>query len=186
MKLSYSFLKDELALLEIRKHKWLESEKLGREIGFATAACDWIHQYGEAWKQFRLNIQAPKNIFAERRRHRRFPLNFPLQLKTGQNHLASYTNDLNLVGLSCTIPVFIPENTEIQMTIQLNNKDIPQKPKAKFQFSSRVVRISHSKEKESNICYEVFLPFTEQVRDYLRNCAPLVEDGSLQATASIA
>ena len=38
----YSFLNDELALLEIRKHKWIESEKCGREIGFASAALDWI------------------------------------------------------------------------------------------------------------------------------------------------
>ena len=62
MEENYSFLRDELALLEIRKHKWIESEKLGREIGFATAACEWIHKYGEAWKQFRLETAEVKAI----------------------------------------------------------------------------------------------------------------------------
>lgn len=49
----YSFLNDTLALEEIRKHKWIESEKAGREIGFATAAVDWIKKYGEQWLRFR-------------------------------------------------------------------------------------------------------------------------------------
>ena len=62
MKTDYAYLKDELALLEIRKHKWIESEKLGREIGFATAARDWISKYGTAWKDFRLETAEAKNI----------------------------------------------------------------------------------------------------------------------------
>ena len=45
----YSFLQDPEALSEIRKHKWLESEKIGEEVGFATAALDWINKYGHAW-----------------------------------------------------------------------------------------------------------------------------------------
>ena len=58
MENDYSFLKDELALNEIRKHKWIESEKCGREIGFATAAFDWIKRYGYAFKQCRDNMEA--------------------------------------------------------------------------------------------------------------------------------
>ena len=69
MKTSYSFLKDELALIEIRKHKWIESEKLGQEIGFATAAYDWINKYGYTWKQFRLDMEDNKNVFTERRQY---------------------------------------------------------------------------------------------------------------------
>ena len=52
MKINYSFLKDELALAEIRKHKWLESEKKGCEIGFATAALDWIKKHGLQWLEY--------------------------------------------------------------------------------------------------------------------------------------
>lgn len=52
MTTQYPFLKDDRALAEIRKHKWIESEKAGREIGFATAAFDWITQYGQAWLHY--------------------------------------------------------------------------------------------------------------------------------------
>ena len=54
MKINYPFLKDELAVIEIRKHKWIESQKRGEEIGFASAAMDWVNKYGEAWKQYRI------------------------------------------------------------------------------------------------------------------------------------
>jgi len=54
MSSSFSFLKSKHAVDEIRKHKWIESEKLGREIGFATAALDWIKKYGNSWSQFYL------------------------------------------------------------------------------------------------------------------------------------
>lgn len=49
MEKTYSFLADELVLQEIRKHKWLESEKAGHEIGFASAAYDWICHFGNDW-----------------------------------------------------------------------------------------------------------------------------------------
>lgn len=49
MKTDYPFLQDTQARHEIYKHKWIESEKAGREIGFASAALDWISRYGETW-----------------------------------------------------------------------------------------------------------------------------------------
>ena len=49
MKNKYPFLSDQIARQEIYKHKWIESEKAGREIGFASAALDWITRYGETW-----------------------------------------------------------------------------------------------------------------------------------------
>jgi hypothetical protein len=52
----YPFLKDELVLQEIRKHKWIESEKAGREIGFATAAYDWICRHGEDWLRHQISV----------------------------------------------------------------------------------------------------------------------------------
>lgn len=58
MKTDYSFLTDELALLEIRKYKWIESEKLGHEMGFATAAYEWISKYGDFWKQIQMKTEA--------------------------------------------------------------------------------------------------------------------------------
>lgn len=44
---------------EIRKHKWIESEKIGRDIGFATAAIDWIKNHGEEWRKHHSNETSP-------------------------------------------------------------------------------------------------------------------------------
>lgn len=38
---------------EIKKHKWLESEKAGSDIGGNKAALDWIHKHYESWKKDR-------------------------------------------------------------------------------------------------------------------------------------
>ena len=38
---------------EILKHKWIESEKAGRDIGFEHALTDWILNHRENWRKTR-------------------------------------------------------------------------------------------------------------------------------------
>ncbi len=38
---------------EILKHKWLESEKVGRDIGFERALLDWIRNHRDKWRASR-------------------------------------------------------------------------------------------------------------------------------------
>ena len=38
---------------EVLKHKWIESEKLGRDIGFDQALVDWIVNYRPSWRNSR-------------------------------------------------------------------------------------------------------------------------------------
>jgi hypothetical protein len=38
---------------EILKHKWLESEKAGHDIGFEKALLDWIVKHRSAWREKR-------------------------------------------------------------------------------------------------------------------------------------
>lgn len=38
---------------EILRHKWLESEKAGHDIGFERALLDWIIKYRSAWREKR-------------------------------------------------------------------------------------------------------------------------------------
>ena len=38
---------------EILKHKWIESEKAGHDIGFERALLDWIVKYRSQWRQQR-------------------------------------------------------------------------------------------------------------------------------------
>ena len=39
---------------EILKHKWIESEKAGADIGFEKALCDWIVKYRSSWRTKRM------------------------------------------------------------------------------------------------------------------------------------
>jgi len=34
---------------EIKRHCWIESEKMGQNMGFENAARDWISKYADAW-----------------------------------------------------------------------------------------------------------------------------------------
>jgi hypothetical protein len=45
---------------QILRHKWLESEKLGRDIGFDRAFLDWIRKHREPWRQSHRQ-QAPQS-----------------------------------------------------------------------------------------------------------------------------
>lgn len=38
---------------EILRHKWLESERLGYDIGFERALTDWIIKHRAAWRKSR-------------------------------------------------------------------------------------------------------------------------------------
>ena len=38
---------------EILKHKWIESEKAGRDIGFERALTDWIVRHRSKWRKTR-------------------------------------------------------------------------------------------------------------------------------------
>lgn len=48
---------------EILRHKWLESERLGYDIGFERALLDWIRKHREGWRSSRRprpHTDAPK------------------------------------------------------------------------------------------------------------------------------
>ena len=42
-------LHNKMVIEEINRHKWLESEIAGCDIGFEAAAKDWIKNHAEAW-----------------------------------------------------------------------------------------------------------------------------------------
>ncbi|MBN3040429.1 MAG: PilZ domain-containing protein [Candidatus Omnitrophica bacterium] len=92
MKDDYSYLKDPRALAEIRKHKWIESQKHKTEIGFATAALDWIKRYGRKWQEH--HDAADNDIFIERRKYRRF--DFESNVKAAKDHLEFIAESVNI------------------------------------------------------------------------------------------
>ncbi len=46
---------------EILRHKWLESERLGKDIGFERALLDWIRKYRDGW-QFEAGLRSQRNL----------------------------------------------------------------------------------------------------------------------------
>jgi hypothetical protein len=44
---------------EILKHKWIESEKVGSDIGFEKALLDWIVKHRSHWRDKRLKEGRP-------------------------------------------------------------------------------------------------------------------------------
>jgi hypothetical protein len=41
---------------EILRHKWIESEKAGRDIGFERALTDWIIKHRSKWRKSRQTL----------------------------------------------------------------------------------------------------------------------------------
>ncbi|MEI6076111.1 MAG: DUF4032 domain-containing protein [Verrucomicrobiota bacterium] len=41
---------------EILRHKWIESEKAGQDIGFERALTDWIINHRAAWRKSRQSL----------------------------------------------------------------------------------------------------------------------------------
>jgi hypothetical protein len=46
---------------EILRHKWIESEKAGRDIGFEQALTDWIIKHRSNWRRNRQMCAAASN-----------------------------------------------------------------------------------------------------------------------------
>ena len=47
-------LKDKRVIEEINRHRWIESEKAGHDIGFETAATEWLEKFSKAWMQYHM------------------------------------------------------------------------------------------------------------------------------------
>lgn len=48
-------LHNKMVIEEINRHKWLESEIAGCDIGFEAAAEDWLKNYAGAWVDYHAN-----------------------------------------------------------------------------------------------------------------------------------
>ena len=46
---------------EIDRHRWIESEKAGRDIGFDRASTDWLERFSQAWMDYHMPKQRPSS-----------------------------------------------------------------------------------------------------------------------------
>jgi len=51
---------------EILRHKWIESQKAGHDIGFEAALTDWIRHHRQGWAEEREDIERFEVHEAER------------------------------------------------------------------------------------------------------------------------
>lgn len=49
-----------MELEEINRHKWIESEKAGHDIGFERALTDWVVKYRALWLRHRQSLRAAR------------------------------------------------------------------------------------------------------------------------------
>lgn len=54
---------------EILRHKWLESERLGYDIGFERALLDWIRKHRDGWRAHRRGLLQQQQAQAASRPH---------------------------------------------------------------------------------------------------------------------
>lgn len=59
-------LKKREVVEEIERHKWFESERAGYDVGFDTAAEDWLKKFSVAWISYNMPAQL-KNLPPELR-----------------------------------------------------------------------------------------------------------------------
>ena len=53
-------LRNKKVIQEIKRHKWLESEIAGYDIGIEKATEDWLKRYAAAWLAYHSNLKNPK------------------------------------------------------------------------------------------------------------------------------
>ncbi len=68
-------LRNRKVIAEINRHKWLESEIAGYDIGFEAAAEDWLRKHSTAWIKYHFKISsqkttAPKKVSAVKKKKR--------------------------------------------------------------------------------------------------------------------
>jgi len=57
-------LKNKKVVEEINRHRWIESEKSGYDIGFEKASLDWLEKFSKAWMHY--HMPSRKKISASR------------------------------------------------------------------------------------------------------------------------
>jgi len=54
VKTKEKLLKNKNVIEEINRHRWIESERAGHDIGFDNASIDWLDRFSKAWMQYHM------------------------------------------------------------------------------------------------------------------------------------
>jgi len=113
------------------------------------------------------------SISDQKRKHTRFPLNYPVQLKFGGGadlqELEAISNNISLGGILLQAPMPVPQNCDVEfvMTVQKGKKGRP----IRLRGAGRVVRLEqHSSGRGFGIAIECKSPIYRifsQIRPFL-------------------
>ncbi|MDD5194656.1 MAG: PilZ domain-containing protein [Candidatus Omnitrophica bacterium] len=163
-KVTYSYLKDPRALAEIRKHKWFLSQEAKREIGFATAAIDWVKKYGEAWQEKHVKGLKDLEYFLERRKYRRFDINTELRLRQNDSQFLARVININYFGLLCRTQhfLYLGNNVNVELAIKKDKE-------CRINCNGIVERFSALPLNE----YELYVRFDDKGQQQIEDCLML-------------
>lgn len=146
-------LKDVAMLMEINRHKWLESEKAGRDIGFTAAAKDWLDKYSDNWQRHYCQNSARGNVFIERREFRRFALQAHVKIVTGGALTIARVANLSFVGVLCQTANKLKEGSRARIHLSFAGE----------KSLNCVVTVERSSRHADKKLYELFLRFDENI-----------------------
>jgi len=166
MKQKFNYLQHDEAVNEILKHKWIESQKSGRDIGFATAALDWIKKFGQSWKRAN-NINDELQELMERRRYRRFKINLPIKIKSSDLELDAQIKEFNHIGLDFTSDAPLDVESYVEITTLPSNDDCTF---SNMRLRAKVIKsISYQKSQNQNKKYLIFTLFDRDTQQKIIN-----------------
>ena len=61
-------LRNKKVIAEINRHKWLESEIAGYDVGFETAAESWLKNHAAAWVKYHMKNSSPTSPAKKRKK----------------------------------------------------------------------------------------------------------------------
>ena len=161
MRDTYPYLKDPRVLAEIRRHKWIESQKAQEEIGFASAAIDWIDKYAESWKKAHGEYGAGRELFLERRRYRRFKLHGEVSLMDNDISFAVEPLDFSFCGILCRADHRLSQGKSIMTRLSV----LSHQKKSDLSCRGKVERVVEVGSKR----YDLFLSFDEAGQEIIKN-----------------
>jgi hypothetical protein len=172
MQKRFNYLQHEGAVEEILKHKWIESQKLGRDIGFVTAAHDWIKKYGEAWQKahniHNSNTAKEQSLLAERRKYRRFKINMPIKIKAEDLEFDSQAIALNHIGIDFISGVSLVTDSLIEIIIPFKIKE--QHTEVDVALRAKVAKSKpHKTSKDQKKQYLIFTEFELDAQQKILN-----------------
>ncbi|MBU2101850.1 MAG: PilZ domain-containing protein [Candidatus Omnitrophota bacterium] len=119
----YPYLKDPRALAEIQKHKWFLSQESQCEVGFATAAVDWVKKYGDAWRRIHVKDDRGLESFVERRKYRRFNVAQEVTLRSKNIEFTAELINVNYFGVLCRTDHFLYLGNDVRIDVSLHEHE---------------------------------------------------------------